>query len=178
MPIVLTSGQAQKKIDGLPPFRTATAADVAKSTLSLERIEDIRLNENVLKADELRGFDLEAKVDGKATPLEKCLVEFNDLAIGDDSDCHVSGVYEMGLSVCALLEAGAVQTPRVKALLKDLSARLAMHEVVGTYYCLLGAANEVRDVLTCAEKMAMGNKKRANAASPETETKGKKGKSK
>ena len=168
-----TSDRAHKT-DRLPP--------TAKSTLSLARIEDIRDSENVLNADELRGCDLEAKIDGGArTPLEMCFDEFCMLAIGDEPDCHVCGVYEMGKSVCALLEAGAVQTPRVKAHLKELYEALDMNDKYGAieYYCMLGASDEVREVLTCAtSKMAECGKKRATAETPETETKGKKGKSK
>ena len=168
-----TSDRAHKT-DRLPP------TCITKSTLSLARIEDIRDSENVLNADELRGCDLEAKIDsGARTPLEMCFDEFCMLAIGDEPDCHVCGVYEMGKSVCALLEAGAVQTPRVKAHLKELYEALAMNDKYGAieYYCLLGASDEVREVLTCATKMAEGGKKRATAATPETDTKGK-GKSK
>ena len=165
---LITSDQAHKT-DRLPP--------TAKSTLSLARIEDIVDNNKMLIADELRGCDLEAKIDGgELTPLEKCFHEFCLRAIGDDSDCYVSGVYQMGMSVCTLLEAGAVQTQRVKAFIKDLNKALALHDKYSAieYECGLGAENEVREVLACATKMAKGGKKRATAATPKTDTKGKK----
>ena len=124
-------------------------------------ISAVRVDEIIagapLDAEELRGVNLEAKIvpgwydvewgiepqtDGD-TPLELCLGRFCDLAVGDDSDCHVCGVYELHESVITLLDAGAVLTPRAMKIIGHMvEAEHSMGEE-------LGASQEVCAVLSC-----------------------------
>ena len=95
------------------------------------------------------GRDVEAMIDGQ-TPLEMCLKMFEDLAVGDEPDCYVSGVYERHAQVCALLKAGAVVTPTVITILKGIDEYTKMYEVSNGES--IGAKEEVRVVLKCAKE--------------------------
>ena len=124
--------------------------------ISVGRFDEI-IDGAPLDAGELRGVNLEAKIfpgwddvsasiepqtDGD-TPLELCLGRFYDPAVGDESDCHVCGVYELHESVITLLDAGAVLTPRAMKIIGHIVE--AEHSVGGE----LGASQEVRAVLSC-----------------------------
>ena len=129
---------------------------MATPALPVGRFDEI-IDGAPLDAAELRGVNLEAKIvpgwddvsasiepqtDGD-TPLELCLGRFCDLAVGDDSDCHVCGVYELAESVITLLDAGAVLTPRAMKIIGHIVE--AEHSSFGE----LGASQEVSAVLSC-----------------------------
>ena len=127
--------------------------------------------------ESLRDVDLDSTIDGK-TPLELCLDKFNSLAIGDDSDCRVCGMWEMHKSVIALLEAGATITPGAMEMINDLQQTSNMIKTIRSfdpldYDSCWGAEEEADAVLACTAKMMVPAPRPTNE-DPNTERRGNK----